>query len=214
MSGSESEARTLLADGLAELGLGSSGQQRSALWKLAVLLENWAQRINLSGHRDLDGIVRRLVLDAAALAAELPDLPSLADIGAGAGFPAFPIAILRPGCQVTLIEARERRHHFQREVIRQLGLANAHAVLGRAESLEPERCAAAIGQAVAPPAELLPLLLPWTVDDGLLIFPGGETPSELPSDPRVRFEPSARRYQVPCGGPERTLWIGRRIAAG
>ncbi len=213
MTGRDSEARELLAAGFGELSLSVADWQLESLWKLALLLEKWSSRLNLSGHRTPDLIVRRLVLDAAALAAELPEAQTLADIGAGAGFPGFPIAILRPGCQVTLVESRQRRHHFQREVIRQLGLANATAVLGRAETLDPTPCAAAIGQAVSRPSELLPLLLPWTAPGGLLLFPGGADPAAVPKDERVHFE-SCARYRVPCGGPERTLWIARRVSAG
>jgi 16S rRNA (guanine527-N7)-methyltransferase len=212
MTGRDPEARDLLAAGFGELSLNITESQRESLWKLAQLLEKWSKGVNLTGHRTVDQIVRRLILDAAALLAQLPEFPTLADVGAGAGFPGFPIAILRPECHVTLVESRRRRHHFQREVIRQLDLANTSAVLGRAEALEPVPCAAAIGQAVSPPAELLPLLMPWTEPDGLLLFPGGAEPAAVPDDERVRFE-SCVHYSVPCGGPERTLWIARRGAA-
>jgi 16S rRNA (guanine527-N7)-methyltransferase len=212
MTGRDFEVRSLLATGLGELPLKVAESQLESLWKLAQLLEKWSKGVNLTGHRTLEQIVRRLVLDAAALIAELPEFPTLADIGAGAGFPGFPIAILRPACQVTLIESRRRRHHFQREVIRQLGLANASAVLGRAETLEPVPCAATIGQAVSPPPELLPFLMPWTETGGLLLFPGGAEPAAVASDERVRFE-SCVRYRVPCGGPERTVWVARRVTA-
>ena len=205
------EARELLAAGLSELSLSAADSQLESLWKLAQLLEKWSKRMNLTGHRALGPIVRRLLLDAAALITELPEVSTLADIGTGAGFPGFPIAILRPECRVTLVESRERRHHFQREVIRQLGLANVSAVLGRAEALEPTPCAAALGQAVARPPDVLPLLLPWTAAGGLLLFPGGADPAALPDDPRIRFL-SCARYRVPCGGPERTLSIARRLA--
>jgi 16S rRNA (guanine(527)-N(7))-methyltransferase RsmG len=206
------EARELLAAGFDELSLNVAESQLESLWKLAQLLEKWSKRVNLTGHRTLDQIVRRLILDAAALVAELPEIPTLADIGAGAGFPGFPIAILRPECQVALVESRRRPHHFQREVIRQLGLGNASAVLGRAETHEPISCAAAIGQAVSRPSDLLPLLMPWVAAGGLLLFPGGAEPATVPGDERVRFV-SCVRYRVPCGGPDRTLWIARRATA-
>jgi 16S rRNA (guanine527-N7)-methyltransferase len=211
MTGRDPEARELLAAGFGELSLSVAVPQLDSLWKLAGLLEKWAKRINLSGHRTRDEIVRRLILDAAALAAQLPELATLADIGSGAGFPGFPIAILRPECRLTLVESRGRRHHFQREAIRQLGLTNVSAVLGRAEDLEPIPCAAAIGQAVARPPELIPLLLPWTEPGGLLVFPGGTDPAAVPDDERICFV-SSTRYQVPCGGPERTLSIARRVS--
>jgi 16S rRNA G527 N7-methylase RsmG len=126
-------------------------------------------------------------LEAAALEAQIPPVPSLADIGSGAGFPGLPIAVLRPECVVTLVEAREKRHYFQRAVVRELGIA----------------------QALAPPARALPWLLPWVADGGLVLFPGSAIPPEVPERADVSFQATIR-YRVPCGGPDRTLWIGRR----
>ena len=212
MSGDESTqaTRSLLIQGIDELPLAADDDQIAALLELAQLLEQWSKRINLTGHRTAPEIVRKLILDAAALTAQLPRITSLADIGSGAGFPGFPIAILRPDCRVTLVESRERRHHFQRQVIRQLGLENVRTELGRAEALEPSLHAAAIAQAVARPADALPLLLPWVETGGLLLFPGSKIPPPIPKDDlRVRFEPCAT-YEVPLGGAERTLWSARK----
>jgi len=214
MTGDDSAeaARSLLIEGLDELPLAATAHQLDTLLKLAQLLDQWSKRINLTGHRTAPAIVRRLILDAAALTAQLPEIASLADIGSGAGFPGLPFAILRADCRVTLVESRERRHHFQRQVIRQLGLDNVRAELGRAEALEPSLHAAAIAQAVARPADALPLLLPWVEIGGLLLFPGSNPAPPIPdADPRARFEPCAT-YKVPLGGAERTLWSARKTS--
>jgi 16S rRNA (guanine527-N7)-methyltransferase len=209
---SAESARSLLIEGLDELPLAVTTQQFNALLELAELLGQWSKRINLTGHRTIPKIVRKLILDAAALTAQLPEIASLADIGSGAGFPGLPVAILRANCRVTLVESRERRHHFQRQAIRQLGLENARAELGRAEALEPSLHAAAIAQAVARPSDALPLLLPWVGIGGLLLFPGSTPPPPIPdNDPRVCFEPCAF-YNVPLGGAERTLWSARKTS--
>jgi 16S rRNA (guanine527-N7)-methyltransferase len=202
-------AREILIGGLGELELTASPAQIDALLALASLLAKWSRRLNLTAHRALDAIVRRLLLEAAALAAQIPPVMSLADIGSGAGFPGLPIAVLRPECDVTLVEARQKRHHFQRAVVRELGLSNATLELGRAENLEPRSHAAVIAQALAPPARALPWLLPWVVDGGLVLLPGSAIPPEVPARSDVSFEATIR-YRVPCGGPDRTLWIGRR----
>ena len=211
-------ARRLLVEGFDELPIAVTAHQLDTLLELAQLLDQWSKRINLTGHRTVPEIVRRLILDAAALTAQLPEIDSLADIGSGAGFPGLPVAILRADCRVTLVESRERRHHFQRQVIRQLGLDNVCAKLGRAETLEPSIHAAAIAQAVAQPADALPLLLPWVGIGGLLFFPGSNPPPPIP-DAKVlanahvhaRFEPCVT-YKVPLGGAERTLWIARKTS--
>jgi 16S rRNA (guanine527-N7)-methyltransferase len=194
--------------GLEEIGLEATAPQRQALLELARLVDRWGSRINLTGHRGLDTIVRRLVLDAAALVAVLPDLPSLADLGSGAGFPGLPVAILRPNSRITLIESREKRHHFQRAACRELGLANATPVRGRAEQLESTPHAAVIAQAMARPMAALPPMLRWVEIGGRLLLPGGAQAPVL-DDPRIETE-EILRYRVPLGGVDRSLWIGRR----
>jgi 16S rRNA (guanine527-N7)-methyltransferase len=203
-------SRERLLSGFSELNLAVPTERSEALLHLADLLERWGQRINLSGHRDLESIVARLILDAAALAAALPEVPSLVDLGSGAGFPGLPIAVLRPECSLLLVEAREKRHHFQRAAVRELQLTNVEPVWGRAERLEPRPQAAVIAQAVAEPSKALEWMLPWAQTGGWLAIPGGERPPEVASRPALG--PShVVAYRVPCGGPARTLWLAQRL---
>ena len=196
--------------GLEEIGLAATAPQQLALLDLARLVDRWGARINLTGHRGLDTIIRRLVLESVALVARLPEVPSLADIGSGAGFPGLPTAILRPTCRVTLVESREKRHHFQRAACRALGLSNATPVRGRAEQIDPTPHAAVIAQAMARPGAALPLMLRWVEIEGRLFLPGGPD-APLVDDPRVRTE-EVVRYRAPLGGPDRSLWVGRRTS--
>lgn len=108
-----------------------------------------------------------------------------------------------------LVESRERRHHFQRAAIRALELENATALRGRMEALDPEPAQVAIAQAVAPPAEVLALMIPWVSPSGLVVIPGSETPPRPDPHPDVR-PVEIRRYRVPSSGIQRTLWIGIR----
>jgi 16S rRNA (guanine527-N7)-methyltransferase len=201
-------ARNLLIDGLGELEIAASPKQTKALIALASLLARWSRRMNLTAHLTPDAITRGLLLESAALATRIPPVASLADIGSGAGFPGLPVAILWPEIRVTLVESRQKRHHFQRAAIRELGLSNATPKLGRSEDLEPRPHGAAIAQALAPPERALPWMLPWVEVGGFVLLPGSSTPPEIPERRDVSFEDRVR-YRVPCGGPERTLWIGR-----
>jgi 16S rRNA (guanine527-N7)-methyltransferase len=197
-------------EGLGELGYPARADEVDALLSLAELLERWSHRINLTGHRSLDAIVRNLILEAAALAGEIPPVASLADLGSGAGFPGLPIAVLRPGCEVSLIEARERRHHFQRAALRELDLQNVRLEWGRAETLDARPHAAVVAQAIASPERALPWMVRWAAPGALLLLPGSHPPPEIPEITGVSFE-QRRRYRLPCGGPERTLWMARRL---
>lgn len=207
--GEQRALRALLDDALTELALQPPADVGDRLVRAALLLERWAARINLTGHRDARAILLRLVVDAAALSTKLPELASLVDLGAGAGFPGIPLAILRPRCQVTLVDSRLRRFHFQRALVRELDLTNVEPRLGRAEQLDPRPAAAAIAQAVTSPVRAVRWLLPWVETGGLVLIPGTDRSPRIPEMEGIETGRWVE-YRVPLGGPERRLWIGRR----
>ena len=199
----------ILQDGLAELHLGAALAEPLAA--LAELLAQWGARMNLTGHRTPDAIARRLVLDALALGEALPGPPpeSLADLGSGAGFPGLPLALRWRTCRVTLVDSRERRHHFQRAAVRTLGLVNVEPLRGRIEDLAPRPHDLVIAQALAQPEQAVAWMLPWVAPGGRLVLPRTADAPALPALPGVEA-PHIFRYRVPLGGPERAFWIARR----
>ena len=200
----------LLRRGLAELGLAPDEAVIEGLSGLAELVAGWTHRVDLTAHGTPEAVVRHLVLDALALDAALPDVPSLVDLGSGAGFPGLPLALLHPSREVVLIEARERRHHFLRMAVRSLGIGNVVALRGRAERLTPRRTAAVVAQAVGAPEVVLGWMARWALPGGLLALPQARRAGFLASPPGV--EPLGwQDYRVPLGGPERLLWLGRRV---
>jgi len=201
----------LLIRGLGELETELESHQVDELLRYTALLAEWSQRMNLTAHRSPDAIVRRLLLDAAALGARFGPVASLADVGSGAGLPGIPLAILWRDCRVTLIEPRKKRHHFLRAVVRELGLVNVATRLGRSEDLEPELHSAVVAQALAPPRQVLEWMLPWVKIGGRLVVPGSRHPVDVPHHAGVVSE-GWWNYQVPCGGAARTLWIGGRVS--
>ena len=175
----------------------SAPQQLAALCEL---IHDWGQRINLTGHRSPEAIADRLVLDAAGIASVLPECRGMVDLGSGAGFPGIPIAILRPGLELCSVEPRERRHHFQRAVVRELGLANVTLLRGRAEELEPRPADLALAQAMGPPDEVLELIRPWAREGGWLGIPA-TVGNARPESPGLDVRP----YPTPRA--ERELWL-------
>ncbi len=185
--------------------------QAEKLTQLVLLLAQWAPRMNLTGHRDPMEITSRLVLDAVALVGALPELEAasdLADLGSGAGFPGLPIAILRPHLRVLLVESRQKRHHFQREARRQLGLDRAHPLLGRSDEIEVQPCDVVVAQAMAQPETALAHMQTWARRGGLLVLPASaEAP--MPEVPDSGSIPERRVYRVPLTTVSRQLWVAR-----
>ena len=60
------------------------------------------------------------------VAARKINTASLLDVGTGAGFPAVPLAVLRPDWQLTAIDATRKKVDFVRRTAEVIGLANLH----------------------------------------------------------------------------------------
>jgi len=202
----------LLASGLEELELEPAPAVVDRLAELVLLLDRWSGAMNLTGHRGPEEIARRLVLDAVAFwAAARPLVGSgerIADLGSGAGFPGIPIAILEPEAEVVLVDAREKRNHFQRAARRELGLLNLEPRLGRIEEIEPDPSDVIVAQALAAPPRALEWGLGWSVPGGSIVIPGADAPPDPGPHPRI-CSSGTSAYRVPLGGPRRTLWWGR-----
>lgn len=112
-----------------------SGEQVEFLYDHYRLLARWNQVLNLSSIRTLEAAVVRHYCESLFLGVKLPDtVHSVADVGSGAGFPGIPIAVLRPDCEVTLIESHQRKAVFLKEATR--GYANVRVISKRAEQVQ------------------------------------------------------------------------------
>jgi 16S rRNA (guanine527-N7)-methyltransferase len=159
------ELRSELDAGLAALGLDPALLGTPLLAYLA-LLDRWNRTYNLTAIRDPREMAGKHLLDSLAMHPYL-DAGSLADLGTGAGLPGIPLALAKPGLQVTLVESNGKKARFLREAVRTLGLANARVAESRAEALdEPGAYDAITARALA----TLPLIIEL---GGHLLKPGG-----------------------------------------
>ena len=126
------EARTDLARGLQAMELDPAFAE--PLLAYLALLARWNRTYNLTAIRDPREMVTRHLLDSLAMRPFI-ESGSLADLGTGPGLPGIPLAITRPGLQVTLVESNGKKARFMREAVRQLGLRNARVAESRAEAL-------------------------------------------------------------------------------
>jgi 16S rRNA (guanine527-N7)-methyltransferase len=163
----------LLREGAARLGLALDPEGLSRLARHRVVLERWADRVNLTTVRDLEGQVDRLYLDSAVVLPRLAPGARLHDVGTGAGFPGLVLKALRPDLQVTLTEARHKRVAFLRAALREMGLVEGDGLTvcwSRVGWTEPCRAvdtwSEVISRAVAPPEQ-------WIMNAAPLVAPGG-----------------------------------------
>jgi len=99
------------------------------------LMLRWNRRMKLTSVTGLEEAVVRHYAESIFLAANLPaGACTVVDVGSGAGFPGFPLALCRPECSVTLVESVGKKAAFLEEACR--GVANVRVAAVRAESLE------------------------------------------------------------------------------
>ena len=109
------------------------------------------------------------------VALELDHVPwtpaTIADLGAGAGFPGLPLAIALPDAHVALIESNTRKCDFLRGAVRQIGLANTEVVRSRAEQWEEGlgACDVVVARALAAPAVVAEYAAPLLRVGGALV---------------------------------------------
>lgn len=100
----------------------------NALSRYHDLLDTWNRRFNLvSRATGLVELIADGLVDAAALGVLLPAGSLVADVGAGAGLPAFPLALLRPDLRLCLVEPRLHRANFLRRLAGVFGEAGLTA---------------------------------------------------------------------------------------
>jgi 16S rRNA (guanine527-N7)-methyltransferase len=130
----------LFREGLAGLGLQLSGEQIEQLTRYFLELKKWNSRFNLVGQADDRQLVETHFLDSLTLLPLLDPCPEpgLVDVGSGAGFPGLVLKIARPDLTVTLVEPRQKRATFLRQVIRALGLRGVFVRESRLEVAAPE----------------------------------------------------------------------------
>jgi 16S rRNA (guanine527-N7)-methyltransferase len=118
--------------------------QWGSLQDYAALLLASARRYSLISRGAEQQLGLHLV-DSAAFTALVtgPDgaagVRELADLGTGAGLPGVVVALLRPTVSVKLIDSRNSRVVFLKQVVRRLGLDNVEILHSRIEALAGRR---------------------------------------------------------------------------
>jgi len=131
--------RELLTKAVAELNLELTEQQYGACELLLQELLRWNKKINLTAITGRDEMTIKHLIDSLHLVPELRPGDRILDVGSGAGFPALVLAIVRPDCLITSIDAVGKKISFQKHIGRLLKLTNLEPLHGRVELLAVDR---------------------------------------------------------------------------
>jgi 16S rRNA (guanine527-N7)-methyltransferase len=183
----EAALRAMLVGGASRMGVELDAEAVERFATLLSLLRTWGGKINLTTHLEPREVVVHHFLDSLAgvrLLGEDPDT-HIIDLGAGAGFPSFPLKFALPRLRVAMIESVRKKVSFCREVIRATGCTDIEAICARGEDLgRQERHRGAYGWAVSralgSSADVLKLSLPFLGRGGrVLVYKGAPGQDEL-----------------------------------
>ena len=208
------DPHAILDAGLATLGLDPA--LAAPLRRYLDLLARWNRTYNLTAIRDPGEMVTLHLLDSLSMHAHLDDVSRLADLGPGAGLPGIPLAIARPGLEVTLVESNGKKARFLREAVRSLGLANARVAESRAEAVDmPGAFDAITARAMATLVDIIAVGGHLLAPGGRLLAMKGVRPDAEAAALPAGWEVEAiHPLAVPGLGAERHLVVVGRAAPG
>lgn len=98
-------------------------------------LVEWNERMNLTAITEREQVYLKHFYDSLTLAfhVNLDQVTTMADIGAGAGFPSIPLKIVFPHLKLTIVDSLNKRIHFLNHLVEQLQLQDVKAIHARAE---------------------------------------------------------------------------------
>jgi len=214
----------ILAAGATSMGIQLGADVIVAFRAYREEILRWSGRINLTAFETPAEIVRQGFLDSLACAPLLPISEGrVVDVGSGAGFPAIPLALVKPGLDFTLVEPSRKKIAFLRHVVRRLDLKRTRIRSDRVETLlgETGMLAAfdvALARAVAPLENVGRLVFPLLRPSGIFLAQTGAS-DEVKDAVRCLtdggFEAIGEKKVPPeFGKPERRILILRKASGG
>lgn len=166
----------LMSQSAQDVGMTLSREQYDQFMKYKELLKEWNEKINLTAITDDEGIVSKHFIDSikAFRFEGLKNARTVIDVGTGAGFPGFPVKIMKSDIELTLLDSLNKRLNFLKAVADELDLEGVNFVHSRAEDggRDPkfrDSFDIAVSRAVANLTLLTELCLPYVKVGGYFI---------------------------------------------
>lgn len=170
--------KNLLAEGLKQLGFGGVPNLAARLLAYVALMEKWNKAYNLTAIRDTEKIITHHILDSLAIAPYISGQRIL-DVGAGAGLPGIPLAMVFPEKHFTPLDSNGKKTRFLTHAVAELELQNVEVVQARVEGYHPDACFdCVVARAFSSLADLLEKTQHLRCENGRILAMKGRYPTE------------------------------------
>jgi 16S rRNA (guanine527-N7)-methyltransferase len=102
------------------------------------LLSKWNRVYNLTAITKPVDMLKLHLLDSLSLEPYIPIGKRIIDVGAGAGLPGIPLAIVRQDLHLLELEKSEKKCRFMRQAVVELGLDNVEISNSRVQDINPD----------------------------------------------------------------------------
>ena len=164
------------------IGINLSFAQIDQLYRYREMLIEWNKNINLTAIDEPNEILIKHFIDSISIHIVEPiyDDPCfrIIDVGSGAGFPGLVLKIAFPNCNITLLEAKNKKVQFLEHIKNELELENLNIIKNRAETAAHSRMYResfdlVVARGVAELATLSELTLPFCKINGICVLHKG-----------------------------------------
>lgn len=172
-------------------------EQAKTFFSLAEIMLETNKSMNLTAIKDEKTVILKHYVDSLLVSLFIPEGATVLDVGCGAGFPTFPLAIMRPDLSIVALDSTAKRIAYVQRTAGALGLSNVTTIAARAEELAQmpahrERYDVVTARAVAALPVLSELCLPFAkVGGAFLPMKAKQAPEEISA---------AKNAIATCGG--------------
>jgi len=183
--------------------------QQAQLVKHYQMMLAWNRHTNLTRITEPNEAARLHYADSLAGHRFLGAARSVLDIGSGAGFPAIPLAVLRPDLRVTALEANQKKSLFLAEAHDALGLTNFDIATARVESFDLSAFDLLTSRALDHAEEVLPTVIErMTARQRFMLYCATELFDKL--TPRLSADFTIQAHAIRQSAARRVVIFARR----
>ncbi len=141
----QNKLKAILEAGLDYQSIALNDLQIEQLLTYIELLSKWNKVYNLTSIKDKEQMVILHLLDSLAILKKMTAIAdqfshplTVIDVGTGGGLPGIPLSICLPDTNFMLLDARDKKIRFLKQVSSSLGLKNVKTIHHRVEDYIPE----------------------------------------------------------------------------
>lgn len=194
-----------LQQGVSALQLPLPDSTLETMVRYLFLLEKWNKAFNLTAITDLNQMLTHHLLDSLSV---LPYVPNghVIDIGTGAGFPGFVLALCLPEQTFTLLDSNGKKTRFLTQAKMELNVPNIEVAHARSEDYQTSQCFdGIIFRAVGAIPDLMQRSSHLICANGLFLFMKGTLPLDELSAINGQYD--SHKLNVPGLSAERHLVV-------